>query len=297
LKTVLISTIIFIHITVNSFCQVKFTSNEIYLNASPSVVRIEGSTSIGSGFFMTSYLILTNNHVVENQSDTYTYTVPYSKKKYSIKKIICTDELLDLAVIEVEESGIPLKFASSELSSGSRIYSIGNPMGLSNIISEGLFSGNLDINGIERMQFNAAISPGSSGGPILNEYGGVVGLNVSSLNKGQNINFGVCMKDICSFLIKNKVFSSCYLIDEVNEISKFNLSNKKNTSSSGTLSFDTLFGNCIIILPSENIIVTGKLDKSSTMIYFDDGSNLKYPFKTGSQIMIRKQIFIIGNKI
>jgi tetratricopeptide (TPR) repeat protein len=83
---------------------------------------------------------------------------------------------------------------------GARIWAIGNPRGLENSMSEGLISGIRTLEGRTLLQISAAISHGSSGGPIVNAAGQVVGVTVATLETGQNLNFAV-PADILSELL------------------------------------------------------------------------------------------------
>lgn len=102
------------------------------------------------------------------------------------------DRKNDLAAVKVKASGTPsLELASKLPEIAEKVFAIGNPKGLQNTISEGLVSG---LRGPERqscIQTTAAISPGSSGGPLVNARGEVVGVTTFYLSEGQNLNFAM----------------------------------------------------------------------------------------------------------
>jgi hypothetical protein len=77
---------------------------------------------------------------------------------------------------------------------GSRIYAIGSPNGLTGTISEGIVSSIRNMEGIEMIQITAPISPGSSGGPVLDNNGNVIGIAKGTFSSGQNLNFAVPSK-------------------------------------------------------------------------------------------------------
>ena len=79
----------------------------------------------------------------------------------------------------------------STIETGSTIFAMGNPSGLTGTISPGIISAIRDVEGQELLQISAPVSHGSSGGPILNSNGEVVGVAVSTLKEGQNLNFAV----------------------------------------------------------------------------------------------------------
>ena len=80
------------------------------------------------------------------------------------------------------------------------MFALGNPEGLEKTITEGLFTGYRDFDGQKVAQISAALSPGSSGGPILNSDGELWGVAVSSLVRGQTLNFAVPLGIVREFL-------------------------------------------------------------------------------------------------
>ncbi len=114
-----------------------------------------------------------------------------SDTTYSIKRIVGIDIKHDLCVFEIEGlSAPPLMLADPEkIGMGDDIYVGGNPRGLENTFSRGIISSIRKDEGY--LQFDAAISPGSSGGPVVDTSGNVVGVAAASLTSGQNLNFAV----------------------------------------------------------------------------------------------------------
>lgn len=104
-----------------------------------------------------------------------------------------TDEADDLAVLTIsaEISARPLAFADKTPPPGSTVFTIGNPRGLENSISTGVLSGERTVNKRDLIQISTPISPGSSGGPVFDASGEVIGVTVGSLEDGQNLNFAV----------------------------------------------------------------------------------------------------------
>lgn len=87
---------------------------------------------------------------------------------------------------------------------GDHVVAIGAPFGLENTVSQGIVSA-LRTNGqVEIIQTTASISPGSSGGPLLNDHGHVVGLTTSTLRDGQNLNFVISSRHIADLLGKKR---------------------------------------------------------------------------------------------
>jgi hypothetical protein len=74
---------------------------------------------------------------------------------------------------------------------GERLFVIGNPMGMENTFSDGLLSARRENEGVDYLQFTAPISSGSSGGPVMNAMGAVIGVTTSTLTEGQNLNLAL----------------------------------------------------------------------------------------------------------
>jgi S1-C subfamily serine protease len=99
---------------------------------------------------------------------------------------------VDVAILPRLEMNLPgLSLAGDEPAVGTRIVVIGAPRGLSNTVSDGIVSAARDIESRRLLQITAPISPGSSGSPVLDMNGSVVGMVVSTLRTGENLNFAV----------------------------------------------------------------------------------------------------------
>ncbi|MCL1806447.1 MAG: trypsin-like peptidase domain-containing protein [Oscillospiraceae bacterium] len=168
----------------------------IYKKAVPSVTAIisEGAYASGSGtgiIITEDGYILTNNHVVEGARGI--KVILHDGGEYSAD-LIGNDRLSDLAVIKIKASGLtPAEFGDSDaMEHGDPVAAIGNPLGieLRNTITAGIISGvNRDITledsggdiTMTVLQTNCAVNPGNSGGPLLNEYGQVIGIISSKI--------------------------------------------------------------------------------------------------------------------
>ena len=150
--------------------------------------------SRGSGFFVRSNLLATNYHVIEGAARG-TAKLVDRYRTYTIEGITATDKTNDLVLLKVSVYGInPLPLGDSNtVRIGETIYVAGNPIGLEGTVSDGIISGHRDRYTKERFQMTAPISPGSSGGPVLNRKGQVIGVSVSGYHGlgVQNLNFAI----------------------------------------------------------------------------------------------------------
>jgi putative serine protease PepD len=168
------------------------TATQIYQRDSSGVVSIKAVTSegedSGTGIVLNDEgLILTNDHVVAGASSIVAGPGKSSSVTRSAK-LVGEEANEDLALIKVDPSGLGLKpltlVSSSSAQVGDSVYAIGNPYGLNETLTRGIVSA-LDReiaapNGSKisgAIQTDAALNPGNSGGPLLNEQGEVIGVN------------------------------------------------------------------------------------------------------------------------
>lgn len=173
-----------------AFAQLSATT--IYKNTVKSTVTIETDIGLGSGFFVAPNIIATNYHVVAGATVGQCKTND-SDKKYKIEGYVAVDKSVDLILLKVAELNRPaIKLAASpKVEIGQKVYAIGSPKGLDATISDGIVSGLRDFEGHKLLQITAAISPGSSGGPVLNNNGELIGIAVAQVAEGQNLNFAI----------------------------------------------------------------------------------------------------------
>ena len=133
----------------------------------------------GSGFFVKPNLIATNYHVIEGAARG-TAKLVGKHTTYNIEGFTATDQANDLAILKVTAYGIkPLSLGESDtVRIGEPVYVAGNPKGLEGTFSNGIISSRQDKNTKERLQMTAPISLGSSGGPVLNRKGEVIGVSL-----------------------------------------------------------------------------------------------------------------------
>jgi hypothetical protein len=163
----------------------------IYKKNVNSTVTIETDNGLGSGFFVGENIIATNYHVIEGATEAYCYT-NNSTTKYKIEGYLAADKSVDLILLKVQVLNKPaIKFATTNVTPGQKIYVLGSPKGLPATISDGIVSALRDFEGYKLIQITAPISPGSSGGPVLNSNGELIGISVGQFADGQNLNFAI----------------------------------------------------------------------------------------------------------
>ena len=177
------------------------TTTEIAKTSIKSTVSIVALDNIsqplgyGSGFIIDDELIVTNVHVIEGCNSAYVL-LDGQEKRYTVSGYVAIDKSNDLIIIKVLGLyGSRLKLGSETLPEiGEKIYTVGNPKGLNGTFSEGIISGIRELTANQVLQITAPISPGSSGGPVLNTAGNVVGISFASFSEGQNLNFAIPVK-------------------------------------------------------------------------------------------------------
>lgn len=148
--------------------------------------------SLGSGFFVLEDQLATNFHVVKGASRGYAKLVG-QKSKYDIEGITAIDVARDLVLLKVRSVRVPpLRLGdSSTVEIGETVFAVGNPQGLEGTFSQGIISSLRGAGESRLLQITAPISPGSSGGPVLNAKGEVIGVSVATFKGGQNLNFAI----------------------------------------------------------------------------------------------------------
>jgi putative serine protease PepD len=168
------------------------TASEVYSLDSPGVVSITATSpqgaDQGTGIVLNRKgLILTNDHVVENGTSLSIKTGGSSGVTRTAT-LVGEEANTDLALIRVNPEGLGLKAlkmaSSKEVQVGDQVYAIGNPYGLEETLTRGIISGlNREIAAPDGakitsvIQTDAALNPGNSGGPLINQHGEVIGIN------------------------------------------------------------------------------------------------------------------------
>lgn len=176
------------------------TAEAVYRSASPAVLQVStyGKNNVplatGSAFLIGSNRVATCFHVLEGCSKARLQFIDDNQYLETLG-VRYQDQKADVVILEVAPSDKPyLQIASETPNIGSAVYTIGNPRGLSGSLSAGIVSGKREIRGVHNIQITAAISPGNSGGPLLNDQAEVVGVVKSTLRDSQNLNFATAFQ-------------------------------------------------------------------------------------------------------
>lgn len=156
--------------------------------------------AFGSGFVVTPTIIATNYHVIKGAAQMVAKLVNRGDGYVRVEKVITVDRKNDLALLQVEPVDVvPLPLEDRERPAiGDTVYVAGNPEGYEGTFSQGIISSIRRREGL--IQIDAAISHGSSGGPVVNAQGRVIGVAKSINTDGQNLNFAVPVDFLISLL-------------------------------------------------------------------------------------------------
>lgn len=182
-------------------------AREIAQRAFPSVVLLVmedkhgNPLSLGSGFFVRDGVIATNMHVIVGAEKGHAKLIG-QKTEYEVRGIVGRDPVHDLVLLAVDDTRVPpLGLGENrDVGVGDEVYAIGNPLGLEGTFSQGIVSGMRHIGPDTLLQITAPISPGSSGGPVLDSRGVAIGVAVATFDGGQNLNFAIPVSYLASLL-------------------------------------------------------------------------------------------------
>ncbi len=186
----------------------------VYEKINPAIVAIEAElddgVSAGTGCVVSSDgYILTGSHVIEGYKTIEVTT--FNGQAYKAQVVSSMGKNNDLALLKItpKKPMQTIKFGDSEtLKVGQKVLAIGNPFGFTGTLTQGIISRIDYAKG--KIQTDAAINPGCSGGPLLNSSGEVIGINQSIYNPDNNISnigigFAIPINDVKKFIQLAKV--------------------------------------------------------------------------------------------
>jgi S1-C subfamily serine protease len=169
---------------------------EIVGNASAAVVSIETGTGRGSGFFVTPELIVTNAHVVQNNTNV---MVRLSDGSSIPARVLRSSAVVDIAIVSptTPKAGQSvMRMGSVNVARpGQEVIAIGSALGvLQNTVTRGIVSAVRNANGVMLIQTDAAINPGNSGGPLIDRSGRVIGITTLKIaSNSESLGFAVAV--------------------------------------------------------------------------------------------------------
>jgi putative serine protease PepD len=180
----------------------------IVAEVEPSVFTIATDNALGSGWVVRSDSggseLLTNFHVVEDAWNAGTVTVDVRQADRTMRGTVArVDRGDDLAVVHVQPQLHVLKALAVRPALGQAVMAVGSPMGLGGSVSIGVISGFRSLGGSDYVQFSAPISPGNSGGPVVDSEGRVMAVATAKLvgDGAEALGLGIPVQTACAVLV------------------------------------------------------------------------------------------------
>lgn len=193
---------------------------ELVRRIKPSAVAIETfdsrgeKLSRGSGFFVEVDRIVTNRHVLEGAYRAEVHAS--SGAVFPVKGVLAVDAEGDIALLKIDMPAPPIRALPLDKTSpqeGESVVVIGNPLGLEGSVTNGIVSAVRDIPTFGRIiQITAPISSGSSGSPVVNMQGQVIGIATLQITGGQSVNFAIPSERISQLQVPSTTSSLADLV-------------------------------------------------------------------------------------
>jgi len=173
---------------------------------SDCVISVQAGDGVGAGVVVNAEgYAVTCAHVVAEAGQA---TVTLADGSEVGAAVEASDAERDLALLKLERQNLPAaRFAASgSMQPGAAVAAVGSPLGLEGSVTSGVVSAvEREIDGKQYLQIDAALNLGSSGGPVINEKGQIVGLATKTAEEAQNVGFAIPAEDVISFLQDNGV--------------------------------------------------------------------------------------------
>ena len=192
----------------------KLSPGEIAAKYSDAVVVLESyddqgqKLAQGSGFVLSpDGKVFTNYHVIRGASRMLVRM--HDQTTHDVEYIAGFDMAHDVAALKISGEGLPAVHLgnSRAVKTGDHVTFLGAPLGLESTLSDGIISAVREAGNFRLFQTSAPISHGSSGGPLFDDYGNVVGLAVATMETGENLNFAVPIDAAKALLIRERKMS------------------------------------------------------------------------------------------
>ncbi|MEI9954065.1 MAG: trypsin-like peptidase domain-containing protein [Pseudomonadota bacterium] len=175
---------------------------DIAARSTPAIVTVHTDDGLGTGFVVRKDgWVATNFHVVRGA--TAVSVVFSDHREFPVVEIMNANRLHDLVILRVDARDLPVLPLgdSDQVRPGDSVLAIGHPLGLEDTVSNGLISAVRELHaGLSVLQISAPIAPGSSGGPLFNDRGEVIGVATAVSTSGQNLNFGLPSKYVADLI-------------------------------------------------------------------------------------------------
>lgn len=167
-----------------------------YVQKRTATVNIKwhnGESFSCSGFFIDEKGTLVTLWSILEGAEKISVTIS-GGREYHVAHVVDFDDVLNLAILQIDVSNSPyLELCGDTVSSGEKVYAVGSPFGTLTGLSTsgGISSTERELGNVGYLQMEAAISGGNRGGPLVNEYGEVVGVNAYAYENGERLNVAI----------------------------------------------------------------------------------------------------------
>ncbi len=188
--------------------------------------------------------IVTNYHVIDS---AYSAKVTIGQNVYDVTHVLTYDQNIDLAILKIDAEGlVAATICTNPVQTGSTVFAIGSSRGLTNTYSKGIVTyADRVVENVSHIQHDASITNGNSGGPLINIYGEVIGINTWGINDSQNLNFAVSATELNN-LPEEKAISMAEFYKKTfvpqEELYKWLMANY-NASAEGEIRYDYTYEN------------------------------------------------------
>ena len=204
----------------------KYDATSIHDMCAKSICEIttydkSGSAlALGSGFvYSDDGKIVTNFHVIDG---AYSIKINLNGTTYTVQYVLTYDKDIDAAILKIDAKNLEsVKICDKTHKVGEEVYAFGSSKGLTATFSRGIITySNREMDGVVYTQHDAAISSGNSGGPLINQFGEVIGINTLTIKDSQNLNFAINISELSNLSKETKLTVSEFYEKECDVFSK-----------------------------------------------------------------------------